>query len=163
MIKQLLKPLIISLVLTVFQLAVVPYFEVSSILPDILIIILVLYSISYGNLFGAILGFLIGVIFDLSSGGVLGITMFSKTLAGFTAGYFYNQHKLDKNLTSFNFIIFVFITALIDSFVRGMLVIDAVNFNIYFLVLENGLFPALYTAMFAVPFVIYNSMRMKNG
>src|SRR5690606_8443252 len=99
----------------ILQLAIVPLVSFGAFSPDLVILLLVYFTLLKGQLFGTIAGAIFGLIFDLVSGNVLGITMFSKTIAGFVAGYFYNENKIESNTASISFAIIVFISAFVDS------------------------------------------------
>ena len=54
--------------------------------PDLLIIILVFYGLKFGQIYSTIIGFFIGLIQDILSGGFLGLSSFTKSIAGFIIG-----------------------------------------------------------------------------
>ena len=85
MLKKFLIPIILFIPVVALQLGVVPYISINNIIPDLLVILLVYFSIKYGQIYGAVLGFFFGFLYDMFSGGVIGSSMFSMTLAGFTA------------------------------------------------------------------------------
>lgn len=163
MLRELLLPFLLALILTAVQLTIIPFFEINLISPDLLLILLVYYSVQKGKIFGSVYGFVIGIIFDIASGGLLGVTMFSKSLAGFTAGFFYNENQIDENLRSIKFAFIILLTAAIDSFTRGILTTSIFEMNLFQLIFRNGIFPGLYSAVFAIPLILFKNWQGRNG
>ncbi len=148
-------PLIIFLPVSILQLTIIPLISIGSIHPDLILIIVVYYALKHGQIYGTVLGFALGFLFDITSGGLLGSSMFSKTFAGFIAGYFYNEVKTDYILNSLNFNLIVFLCAVADSFLRGLINIGLMNTRLTFLLVELALLPGLYTALISVPLMIF--------
>lgn len=61
--------------------------------PDILIIILTFYGLRFGQLRSTIMGFTIGFFQDLLSGGLLGQSSLTKSIAGFIVGFYGKKNK----------------------------------------------------------------------
>ena len=109
-------------------------------------------------MFGTIAGAFFGLLFDLTSGGLLGVTMFSKTVSGFVTGYFYNENKIDSNTRSINFSLIVFLAAFIDSFISGILS-GPEELGVFFLLFERSLFPAIYSAIVSMLLIFFLPRR----
>ncbi len=148
-----LIPFVIFIPTLVVQLTLVPLISVEYFVPDLVLILLVYYTLLKGQMFGTITGAVFGLLFDLFSGNLLGLAMFSKTIAGFTAGYFYNENKIDTNTSMLNFSLIVFLSAFVDSFFNGIFS-GSQSVGILFIVFERSLFPALYTAVLALLIII---------
>lgn len=132
---------------------------IGSIIPNLIIILLVYYSLKYGQLAGTILGSIYGILFDIISGGILGTAMFSNTIAGFSAGYFYNENKTEFNLETMFFIVVVFISASLNSLFYLLLTSSEIKLTSSYLVFESGILPGIYTAAISIPFVIFNKAK----
>ena len=65
----------------------------------------------------AVLIIVFGFLFDLITGSLLGSSVISKTITGFTAGYFSNENKRDFYLSSYAFPLIVLLCGIIDSFI----------------------------------------------
>lgn len=157
--QDLILPILISIPLIVIQIVVVPFFSIDNIGPDLLLILVVYFAVKYGQINGLTVGFIIGMMFDLSSGGLLGSAMFSKTLSGFIAGYFHNETSVDTNLSTYNFSLIVLLCAIIDSATYSILGGSLVNLSTAALIINNGLFPGLYTSALSMPLFIFRSKR----
>jgi len=81
--------------------------------------------------------------------------MFAKTISGFAAGYFYNENKIDYNLSSMFLLLIVFVTASINSFFYLLLTSSEVKLKVSYLILEQGILPGMYTSLFALPALLY--------
>ena len=83
---ELITPFITFFAVLLVQLTVVPLIAIAGVIPDLVLISLVYYSISRDQFYGTVLGGTYGVFLDLITGSLLGSSMLSKTIAGFTAG-----------------------------------------------------------------------------
>ncbi len=133
--------------------------SIGSIIPNLVVILVVTFTLFYGQLYGTIFGAVCGLFFDLISGGVLGTAMFSLTISSFIAGYFFNENKTEFNLSSMFLVLIVFISAAINSFFYMLLTSSEIKFTASHLILEQGILPGVYTALLALPVVIYNQKR----
>lgn len=156
-----LKPILYFVPLLLAQLVVIPLISVFGVVPNLIIITVIYYSLQGGQIYGMILGFLFGFFFDLFSGGVLGASMLSMTIASFVIGYFYNENRIDTNIASYFFLVILFIAEFINSFIYSF----AGNFNpeVRFtgLLLEGTLLPTLYTTIFGLAVVVFNMRKGK--
>lgn len=143
----------------ILQFIFIPMIAIGSIVPNLIIILLVYYTLSYGQLLGTILGAFYGFIFDIISGGILGSAMFSITIAGFAAGYFYNENKIEFNIKTMFFILIVFISSSVNSFFYLLLTSSEIKLTTSYLVFESGILPGIYTSAISIPFVIYNKNK----
>ncbi len=150
--------LILFIPLLIIQVTLVPIISIQYFAPDFILILLVYFTLIQGQLYGTVFGAIFGFIFDLASGGLLGVTMFSKTLAGFVAGYFYNENKIESNTSTLNFSMIVFVAALVDSFFSGLLG-GLEDFGIVFILFERSMFPAIYTAIVSLLVVLLTPTR----
>ncbi len=96
---ELITPFITFLIVLLVQLTVIPFIAIAGVIPDLILISLVYYSISRNQFYGTVLGASYGFLVDLITGSLLGSSMLSKTIAGFTAGYFSTETKKILTLT----------------------------------------------------------------
>ena len=158
---ELITPFITFFAVLLVQLTVVPLIAIDGVIPDLVLISLVYYSISRDQFYGTVLGGTYGVFLDLITGSLLGSSMLSKTIAGFTAGYFSTETKKEINITTYIFSLIVFICALIDSIIFSFFSAFDVQTNIFKLLFEQALLPSLYTAMVSVLFIFSPFRRRK--
>ncbi len=158
---ELITPFITFFAVLLVQLTVVPLIAIAGVIPDLVLISLVYYSISRDQFYGTVLGGTYGVFLDLITGSLLGSSMLSKTIAGFTAGYFSTETKKEINISTYIFSLIVFICALIDSIIFSFFSAFDVQTNIFKLLFEQALLPSLYTAMVSVLFIFSPFRRRK--
>jgi cell shape-determining protein MreD len=96
---------------------------------------------------------------DLVSGELIGAFMFSFTISAFIAGYFYSENKMDINLASYFFLLILFISACVNSFLYAKISNSASNVSLLLLMIEEGLLPGLFTTLFGLPIVVFSSKK----
>ena len=158
---ELITPFITFLIVLLVQLTVIPFIAIAGVIPDLILISLVYYSISRNQFYGTVLGASYGFLIDLITGSLLGSSMLSKTIAGFTAGYFSTETKKEINISTYIFSLIVFICALIDSIVFSFFSAFDVQTNIFKLLFEQALLPSLYTATVSILFIFSPFRRRK--
>ncbi len=152
-------PLLLFFPLLLLQTTFIPLVSINGIIPDLILILLVYYTIKSGQIYGTILGFILGFFFDLITGSLLGSAMISKICAGFTAGYFSNENKQDIYLRTYVFSLIVLLCGVIDSTIYSFFSTVDIKANLLFVLFEQGLFPALYTALISFAVVIFQPRK----
>jgi len=158
---ELITPFITFFVVLLVQLTVIPLMAIAGVIPDLVLVSLVYYSISRDQFYGTVLGASYGFLIDLITGSLLGSSMLSKTIAGFTAGYFSTETKKEININTYIFSLIVFICALIDSVIFSFFSAFDVQTNIFKLLFEQALLPSIYTAMVGILFIFSPFRRRK--
>ena len=158
---ELITPFITFFVVLLVQITVIPLIAIAGVIPDLVLITLVYYSISRDQFYGTVLGASYGFFIDLITGSLLGSSMLSKTIAGFTAGYFSTETKKEINISTYIFSLIVFICALIDSVIFSFFSAFDVQTNIIKLLFEQALLSSLYTAMVSILFIFSPFRRRK--
>jgi rod shape-determining protein MreD len=154
-VQKYIFPLLLFVPVAAVQLFVVPLITFDGIGPDLVVIIVIYFTLLYGQFYGTILGFVIGALFDVISGGIIGSSMFAKTLTAFAVGYFYDENKLEQNTGTLLLVFIVFIGALINSFFFALLGTQEITLSLTFIVFDISLLPAVYTAVFSFPLIIF--------
>ena len=154
-----LKPVLYFIPIAIIQLVIVPLISIDNVVPNLVLILLVYFTLRNGQIFGMLLGFGIGFIYDLISGGLLGAFMFSFTVSAFVTGFFYSENKFDINLASYFFLFILFISSFICSFIFGAISNSSTNISYLYLLIEEGLLPAVYTTLIGIPLVVFSSKK----
>ena len=152
-------PILLFFVLLLLQATVINLISINGIVPDLILILLVFYSIKNNQIFGMLLGFIFGLLFDLITGSLLGSSIISKTICGFTAGYFSNENKRELYLNSYAFPLIVLLCGIIDSFVYSFFSSSNINSSFMFLMLQQGIFPGIYTAGISLIVLFFRPKR----
>ena len=108
---------IITLLLVALQTTIVNFTSIANIIPDIMMIWIVYIAITEGQIPATLYGFAIGLLLDLVSGQFLGLSALSKTFAGFLAGYFYSENKMQMNLANYQFLVIVGIVSMVHKLI----------------------------------------------
>jgi rod shape-determining protein MreD len=152
-------PIIFFFLLLILQTTVVNFISINGIVPDLILILLVFYSIKNNQIFGMILGFIFGFLFDLITGSLLGSSIISKTICGFTAGYFSNENKREFYLNSYAFPLVVLLCGIIDSVVYSFFSSSNLNSSFMFLMMQQGIFPGIYTSGISLIVLFFRPKR----
>ena len=110
-----LRYFITGATLLILQFIFVPLVSIEKIKPDVVIPLVVYISLKEGQIAGTISGFLAGLIMDMLGDGLLGLYALSKTIAGFTAGYFYNEKKFTANFETLRFPAIILLSSIIHN------------------------------------------------
>ncbi|MCP5063699.1 MAG: rod shape-determining protein MreD [Ignavibacteriae bacterium] len=154
-------PILLFIPLVIIQLTIIPFISLGNIVPNLIVILLVYFTINIGQVFGTILGAIFGLFFDVVSGGILGTAMFSMTVAGFVAGYFYNENKIEYYSSSLFFLLIVFLNAFTESFIFLLISSSEVKLTASHLMLEQGVLPAIFTMVISLPLLLFNQRKKK--
>jgi len=146
---------LLSLLFLVIDSTLVKFLAIANIAPDILVIWVVYVAIREGQIAGATAGFLIGLTMNLmgllgTSNGMLGLLPLAKTLAGFTAGYFYNENKTYNTLGGYQFIVIVGVSSMVHNIVYFIIFLQGSELSWIQSVLYHGVPATAYTAAVAL-------------
>jgi rod shape-determining protein MreD len=122
--------------------------------PDVVLIGLVYLSIKEGKIPGTVSGFLAGLIIDILSFSFLGLAALSKSSAGFFAGFFNDEDKLERYYTTYVFVLIVFGASLINNSIYFLLYFQGTNLGIMDIFIRYIITTSLYTSFVSV-FVIF--------
>ena len=128
--------------------------------PDIVLIGLVFVSMKKGKIAGSAGGFISGLILDFLSFSFLGLMALSKTVAGFIAGFFNNESKLDRYLSSYIFVLIVFFCSLINNLLYFMIYFQGTMLAPADILVRYVLPSAVYTSFLSIPAVIFNRKKL---
>lgn len=144
--------ILLSILLVLLQTTLVRYLAIETVAPDLLLIWVVYLALREGQSAGTTAGFFIGLLFDLISGkdGVLGLAALCKTLAGFVAGYFYNENKILQILGGYQFILVVTVASIVHNVLYFIVFLQGSEVGWLDAVVLYGLPTTLYTAALAL-------------
>jgi rod shape-determining protein MreD len=146
MIGKHLKYLFISFVLVVIQTQVMRLLSLSGITPDILTIWIVYIALKEGQITATVWGFAVGLLFDLSTGNFVGLSAFTKTIAGFIAGYFFDENKAPLTLGSYRFVLIVLVVSLFHNSFYFIAYTQGSEISFLRSIFQVGLATTFYTA-----------------
>jgi len=138
------------LVLLVVQAVFIPLIGIEGIVPDLLLIWVVYCSVRYGQIPATVGGFLVGLLQDIVAGQFLGLAAFSKTLTGFILGFFYNENRTEKTLTTYRFPVTVLVASLLHNLLYFSIHFLGSDMNIAQQIVSFTAFTSVYTLIAAV-------------
>jgi len=154
MIIEYLKYFLTAIVLFLIQKTFIPLISVEMVTPDLPILLIVFIAVKRGQLDGMISGFTYGLMIDIFSSSFLGLNSLSYLIAGFIAGYFYEENRAKEIYQSYLFIFIMFLCVFFSNvfffavFVQGM-----TELSYGLLVLKYCAGSTLYTLIFGVIFM----------
>lgn len=145
MIRKILIYSGIGIILLMIQGFLGPWLSIQKIRPDFILIYVIFVAQKEGKIFGQINGFVFGLMVDLLGiGSFLGLSVFTKTLTGFLAGYLKNQRRKIN----------------IFSYYSIVLAIIVINFYLFFSIYYHSLNLSIQYRMvrYILPSVIYSGV-----
>jgi rod shape-determining protein MreD len=143
---------LLSVLIILLQTTVVRYLSLQGIVPDIVLLWIVFLAIRRGQIEGTIAGFLLGLVLDLVSGpdGMLGLAALTKTVAGFVAGYFYNENKTFQTLGGYQFLLITGLVSLVHNSLYFLIFLQGSGLGLTRILLLHGVPTTAYTTAVAV-------------
>jgi rod shape-determining protein MreD len=147
-VRRTLLDIALTLLFILLQTTIGRYLTLAGLPPDIALIWIVYLALRRGQLAGTVAGFFTGLVLDLISGndGMMGLAALSKTAAGFTAGYFFNENKTLQTLGSYRFIVIILTVALVHNLIYFVIFLQGSGAHWWEAILLYGIPAALYTA-----------------
>jgi rod shape-determining protein MreD len=139
-----------ALILLFVQASLVQMISLKGISPDLLLIFIVYLALREGQMYVLPWGFAIGLVLDFSTGTVIGLSALSKTVAAFTAGYFYSDNKIVMTLSTYRFLLLVLFTALVHNAIYFTVFTMGSDIGLFSAVFGLGLASALFTTTVAI-------------
>ena len=152
---------LLAVILSFIQFSLLNFVVVQGISPDLLLILCVWIAIREGRFAGTIAGFLIGLTLDIISFDLIGINAFTKTIAGFIAGSFYEEGKEQLILHGLKFLLIVFISSFVHNLIYFFFYIKLSDITFLDFFLKYGVAFSFYTTVFSViPMLIKRKERI---
>ncbi len=156
--RQAVGYVLFSCLLVLLQTTLVRYLAVGTVGPDILVIWLVYLAMREGQATATVAGFFLGLAVDLLSGSdsMIGLAALSKTVAGFTAGFFHNENKILQNLGGFQFPLITAVVSLVHNMLYFIVFLQGTDAGWLNAVTLYGAPATLYTtALTLIPMFVF--------
>ena len=144
------KYVFISLFLIILQTSIMRLISIEGIVPDVLAVWIVYIALKRGQVSATLWGFFIGLVLDFATGNFIGLSALSKTLCGFTAGYFFSENKTQLTLSSYRFLVVVLVSSLVQNVVYFIIFTRGTEIGLLRAVWGFGIATTLYTATAAL-------------
>jgi len=138
------------LALLLLQTTFVPFLSIGGFLPDPLLLWVVYVAIRRGQMEATITGFLVGLLQDAVSMQFFGLSALTKTIAGFVAGYFFNDNSTEQTLGSYRFLTILFLSSFVHNIVYYGIFLQGIQDSVFSTMIEFSLVTSLYTVVVGV-------------
>ena len=138
------------LVLLLLQTTFVPFLSISGFLPDVLLIWVVYVAVTRGQLEATITGFAIGLLQDAVTVQFFGLSVLTKTVAGFVAGYFFNENLTEQTLGSYRFLLITLLSSFVHNLLYYGIFLQGIQDALLTTMIEFSIAVSLYTALMGV-------------
>jgi rod shape-determining protein MreD len=139
--------IVLSILVLLLQTTVVQFLSIQGIVPDIVLLWIVYLALRHGQITATLAGFLLGLTLDLIGGldGMLGLAALTNTLAGFIAGYFYNENKTLQTLGGYQFILITAMVSLVHNIIYFALFLQGSGLQWGDMIMLHGVPTTVYT------------------
>ena len=138
------------LVLLLLQTTFVPFLSINGFLPDVLLIWVVYIAVTRGQMEATIAGFAVGLLQDAVAIQFFGLSALTKTLAGFVAGYFFNENLTQQTLGSYRFLLIILLSSFVHNVVFFGVFLQGIQDALFSTMIEFSVAASLYTALMGV-------------
>lgn len=148
--EQYVRSALVALVLLILQTTFIPFLSIAGFLPDILLIWVVYVAVRRGQMEATITGFLVGLLQDAVSMQFFGLGALTKTIAGFVAGYFFNENSTEQTLGSYRFLTIILVSSFVHNIIYYGIFLQGIQDSVFAVMLEFSIATSLYTALLSV-------------
>ena len=145
--ERYIRSALVALALLLLQTTFIPFLSVGGFLPDIFLIWVVSVAIRRGQVEATITGFVVGLLQDAVSMQFFGLSALTKTIAGFVAGYFFNDNSTEQTLGSYRFLTILFLSSFVHNIVYYGVFLQGIQDSVFTTMIEFGVFTGLYTVL----------------
>jgi len=136
--------------LLLLQTTFLPFIALGGYLPDIFMLYLVYIALKRGQIEATISGFIIGLLQDIITTQFFGLAALSKTIAGFVAGYFFNENTAEQTLGSYRYVLLIAFCSVVHNLIYFTILLQGNTGPIFFTTTESALGTTLYTCVISV-------------
>jgi rod shape-determining protein MreD len=145
--------------LILLQTTFLPFITLGGYLPDIFIIYLVYIALRRGQIEATVSGFIIGLLQDIITTHFFGLAALSKTIAGFVAGYFFNENTAEQTLGSYRFVLLVALCSVVHNFIYFIFFFQGSGNPVLLSAMESIIGITLYTCVVSVLSMFFFSRK----
>ena len=145
--KHYVRSALALLVLLLLQTTFLPFLSIGGFMPDVLLIWVVYIAVTRGQVEATVTGFAVGLLQDVIAIQFFGLTALAKTLAGFVAGYFFNENITEQTLGSYRFLLIILLSSLVHNVLYYGVFLQGVQDALFTTTVEFSIATGLYTAL----------------
>ncbi|OGU59074.1 MAG: rod shape-determining protein MreD [Ignavibacteria bacterium GWF2_33_9] len=137
------------------QISFIPLMVINDSIPNLVMLYAIWLVLREGRIIGYLSAFILGMIYDILTLQVVGVSSLSFLFAVLFAGIFYRKDKEFLILSSYRFILIVFIAALISNLIQNIFYLKLSDIDFWTTFIFKWLGNTVYTAVVAtIPFFI---------
>jgi rod shape-determining protein MreD len=136
-----------------------PFIALSGYLPDLFILYLVYIALRRGQIEATVNGFIMGLLQDIITTQFFGLTALSKTIAGFVAGYFFNENTAEQTLGSYRYVLLVTLCSIVHDIIYFVIFFQGSTGSVFISTIECTMGMTLYTSVIGVILMFYFSRK----
>jgi rod shape-determining protein MreD len=156
-----IRSALVVLGLLLLQTTFLPFITLGGYLPDLFIIYLVYIALRRGQIEATISGFIIGLLQDVITTHFFGLAAISKTIAGFVAGYFYNENTVEQTLGSYRYVMLVALCSVVHNLLYFIFFFQGGGGSVFGSTIESTIGMTLYTCVISVLPMFFYSRKYK--
>jgi rod shape-determining protein MreD len=145
-----IRSALIALALLLLQTTFIPFLSVAGFLPDLLLIWVVYIAVTRGQMEGTVTGFVVGLLQDVVTMQFFGLTALTKTVAGFVAGYFFNENGTEQTLGSYRFLMIILLSSFVHNVIYYGIFLQGIQDAVFTTTLEFSIATSVYTGLLGV-------------
>jgi rod shape-determining protein MreD len=149
----------VALGLLLLQTTFIPFISLGGYLPDLFMILLVYIGLQRGQIECTISGFILGLLQDIVTIKFFGLAALSKTIAGFVAGYFFNENTIGQTLGSYRYVLLVGLCSVVHNLLYFTIFFQGSEYSIFVSVLVSTLGTTLYTCVISILVMFFFSRK----
>ena len=143
--------------LLLLQTTFLPFAALGGYVPDLFILYLVAIALRRGQIEATISGFIIGLLQDIITTQFFGLSALSKTIAGFAAGYFFNENTVEQTLGSYRYVLLVALCSVVHNLIYFVIFFQGISSSVFISTMEYTMGTTLYTCIIGVlPMFFYS-------
>ena len=144
-----------GILLGLLQISFIPLMVISDSLPNLVLLYSIWIVLREGRIIGYVAAFILGMIYDVLTLQVVGVSSLSFLFAVLFAGIFYKKDKEFLILSSYRFILIVFVAALISNLIQNVFYLKLSDIDFWTTFIFKWLGNTVYTAVIStIPFFI---------
>jgi rod shape-determining protein MreD len=146
-----------AILLLLVQTVIIPFFALDGYMPDVLILWVVFVAVRRGQIEATVSGFAVGLLQDILTTRFFGLAALAKTVAGFCAGYFFNDNMIEQTLGSYRYVMITAVASLVHDLVFCIIFFQGAEGSVFLLACKSSFAMTLYTTICCIlPMFIFS-------
>ncbi len=145
-----IRSALVALALLLLQTTFLPLLSIGGFVPDVFLIWVVYVAVRRGQMEATVTGFIVGLLQDAVAMQFFGLSALTKTIAGFVAGYFFNDNSTEQTLGSYRFLTILLLSSFVHNIIYYGVFLQGIQDSVFITTIEFSVFTGLYTVLMGV-------------